>query len=83
MEITRVIPRPAGVRVPDRTYPPQRRARTRRPQHTRRLTTNSLALDVTVTHRTDEHRVRARVRTGPTLGDHERVTLQILAVCAR
>jgi hypothetical protein len=39
--------------------------------------------DVTVTHRTDDHRVRARVRTGPTVGDHERVTLQILAVCAR
>jgi hypothetical protein len=27
--------------------------------------------------------VHARVRTGPTVGDHERVTLQILAVCAR
>jgi hypothetical protein len=38
---------------------------------------------VTVTHRTRGRRVRARVRTGPTVGDHERVTLQILAVCAR
>ena len=39
--------------------------------------------DVTVTHRTRGRRMRARVRTGPTVGDHERVTLQILAVCAR
>jgi hypothetical protein len=39
--------------------------------------------DVTVTHRTSGHRVRARVRTGPTVGDHERVTLQILAICER
>jgi len=39
--------------------------------------------DVTVTHRTGRRRVRARVRTGPTVGDHERVTLQILAACAR
>jgi hypothetical protein len=38
--------------------------------------------DVTVTHRTRGRRVHARVRTGPTVGDHERVTLQILAVCA-
>jgi hypothetical protein len=38
---------------------------------------------VTVTHRTLGRRVHARVRTGPTVGDHERVTLQILAVCAR
>jgi hypothetical protein len=39
--------------------------------------------DVTMTHRTRGRRVHARVRTGPTVGDHERVTLQILAVCAR
>jgi hypothetical protein len=39
--------------------------------------------DVTVTHRTRGRRVHARVRTGPTVGDHERVTLQILAVCTR
>ena len=38
---------------------------------------------VTVTHRTRGRRVHARVRTGPTVGDRERVTLQILAVCAR
>jgi hypothetical protein len=38
---------------------------------------------VTVTHRTRGRRVHARVRTGPTVGDHERVTLQVLAVCAR
>jgi hypothetical protein len=39
--------------------------------------------DVTATHRTRGRRVHARVRTGPTVADHERVTLQILAVCAR
>jgi hypothetical protein len=39
--------------------------------------------DVTVTHRTRGRRVHARVRTGPTVGDHERVTLQILAICER
>jgi hypothetical protein len=39
--------------------------------------------DVAVTHRTSGRRVHARVRTGPTVGDHERVTLQILAICAR
>lgn len=38
---------------------------------------------VTVTHRTRGRRVRARVRTGPTVGDRERVTLQVLAICAR
>ena len=38
---------------------------------------------VTVTHRTRGRRVHARVRTGPTVGDRERVTLQIIAVCAR
>jgi hypothetical protein len=39
--------------------------------------------DVTVTHRTRGRRVHARVRTGPTVGDHERVTLQVFAICAR
>jgi hypothetical protein len=39
--------------------------------------------EVTVTHRTRGRRVHARVRTGPTVGDHERVTLQILAICTR
>jgi len=51
--------------------------------HRRRPPTARELRDVTVTHRTGDHRVRARVRTGPTVGDHERVTLQILAVCAR
>jgi hypothetical protein len=36
-----------------------------------------------VSHRTRGRRVHARVRTGPSVGDRERVTLQILAVCAR
>jgi hypothetical protein len=39
--------------------------------------------DVTMTHRRRGRRVHARVRTGPTVGDRERVTLQILAICAR
>jgi hypothetical protein len=39
--------------------------------------------DVTMTHRLRARRVNARVRTGPTVGDHERVKLQILAICAR
>jgi hypothetical protein len=39
--------------------------------------------DMTVTHRRRGRRVHARGRTGPTVGDHERVTLQVLAVCAR
>jgi hypothetical protein len=39
--------------------------------------------DVAVTHRRRSSRVDARVRTGPTVGDHERVTLQILAIWAR
>jgi hypothetical protein len=51
--------------------------------HRRRPPTARELRDVTVTHRTGRHRVHARVRTGPTVGDHERVTLQILAVCAR
>ena len=39
--------------------------------------------DVDVTHRHGKARVRARVRTGASVGDRERVTLQILAVCVR
>jgi hypothetical protein len=37
--------------------------------------------EVIVTHRRAGRRVHARVRTGPTVGDHERVTLQVLAIC--
>jgi hypothetical protein len=51
--------------------------------HRRRPPTARELRDVTVTHRRVGQRVRASVRTGPTVGDHERVTLQILAVCAR
>lgn len=51
--------------------------------HRRRPPTARELRDVTVTHRRVGRRVRATVRTGPTVGDHERVTLQILAVCAR
>jgi hypothetical protein len=51
--------------------------------HRRRPPTARELRDVTVTHRTGRRRVHARVRTGATVGDHERVTLQILAVCAR
>jgi hypothetical protein len=50
--------------------------------HRQRPPTARELRDVTVTHRTGGRRVRAHVRTGPTVGDHERVTLQILAVCA-
>ena len=39
--------------------------------------------DVTVTHRKAGRRIRASVRTGSSVGDNERVTLQLLAVCAR
>jgi hypothetical protein len=39
--------------------------------------------DVTMTHRRRGRRVHARVRTGLTVGDRERVTRQILAICAR
>lgn len=49
--------------------------------HRQRPPTARELRDVTVTHRTRGRRVRARVRTGATVGDHERVTLQILAVC--
>jgi hypothetical protein len=51
--------------------------------HRRRPPTAGELRDVTVTHRKVDERIRAAVRTGPTVGDHERVTLQILAVCAR
>ncbi len=51
--------------------------------HRRRPPTARELRDVTVTHRRVGQRVRATVRTGPTVGDHERVTLQILAVCRR
>jgi hypothetical protein len=51
--------------------------------HRRRPPTARELRDVTVTHRRLGGRVRASVRTGPTVGDRERVTLQILAVCAR
>jgi hypothetical protein len=36
-----------------------------------------------MTHRRLGQGVRASVRTGPTVGDRERVTLQILAICGR
>jgi hypothetical protein len=51
--------------------------------HRRRPPTARELRDVSVTHRRLGRRVRASVRTGPTVGDRERVTLQILAVCAR
>ena len=51
--------------------------------HRRRPPTARELRDVTVTHRRLGRRVRASVRTGPRVGDRERVTLQILAVCAR
>jgi hypothetical protein len=51
--------------------------------HRRRPPTARELQDVTVTHRRLGQRVRASVRTGPTVGDRERVTLQVLAVCAR
>lgn len=51
--------------------------------HRRRPPTARELRHVTVTHRTRRQRVHARVRTGSRVGDRERVTLQILAVCAR
>jgi hypothetical protein len=51
--------------------------------HRERAPTARELRQVTVTHRTRGRRVHARVRTGLTVGDHERVTLQILAICAR
>jgi hypothetical protein len=47
--------------------------------HRRRPPTARELRDVTVSHRTVDRRVRA----GATVADHERVTLQILAVCER
>jgi hypothetical protein len=49
--------------------------------HRRRPPTARELRNVTVTHRTGDDRVRARVRTGAGVGDRERVTLQMLAVC--
>jgi hypothetical protein len=51
--------------------------------HRRRPPTARELRDVTVTHRRLGQRVRASGRAGPAVGDRERVTLQILAVCAR
>jgi hypothetical protein len=51
--------------------------------HTRRPPTSRELRDLTMTHRRLGQRVRASVRTGPTVGDRERVTLQILAICGR
>ena len=51
--------------------------------HRRRPPTARELQDVTVTHRRVGRRVRASLSTGPTVGDRERVTLQILAVCRR
>ena len=50
--------------------------------HRRRAPTARELRSVTVTHRTRGGRVRARVRTGARVGDRERVTLQLIAVCA-
>jgi hypothetical protein len=51
--------------------------------HRRRPPTRRELRDVTVAHEKAGQQVRVSVRTGPTVGDHERVTLQILAVCRR
>ena len=51
--------------------------------HRRRPPTASELRHVTMTHRKVGQRIGASVRTGPSVGDRERVTLQILAVCAR
>ena len=51
--------------------------------HRERPPTAGELQDVTMTHRIRGRRVHARVRTGSTVGDHERVTLQILAICTR
>ena len=51
--------------------------------HTERPPTARELRDVTVTHIMRGRRVHARVRTGPTVGDRERVTLQVLAICER
>jgi hypothetical protein len=49
--------------------------------HRERLPTAIELRHVTMTHRTPGRRVHARAH-GPTVGDRERVTLQILAICA-
>jgi hypothetical protein len=51
--------------------------------HTRRAPTAREVRDVAVAHRVDRRRVSAVVRTGPSVGDRERVTLQMVAVCRR
>jgi hypothetical protein len=38
--------------------------------------------DVEITHRTKGRRVIARVRTGERVGDRERVTVHLIAVCS-
>ncbi len=50
--------------------------------HRRRPPTARELRHVEVTHRKAGRRIRASVRTGPSVGDRERVTLQMLAVCA-
>lgn len=49
--------------------------------HRRRPPTARELSHVSVTHRKAGQRIRASVRTGPSVGDDERVTLQMLAVC--
>ena len=51
--------------------------------HRRRPPTTRELNDVSLTHHKVGRRIRAGVRTGASVGDHERVTLQILAVCTR
>jgi hypothetical protein len=51
--------------------------------HTERPPTARELQDVTVTHIMRGRRVHASVRTGTTVGDRERVTLQVLAICER
>jgi hypothetical protein len=51
--------------------------------HRRRPPTAQELRDLTVAHEKAGQQVLVSVRTGPTVGDRERVTLQILAVCRR
>ena len=51
--------------------------------HTRRPPSARGIRQVTVASRVAGGRVRVAVRTGPDVGDNERVTLQILAICRR
>jgi hypothetical protein len=51
--------------------------------HRERPPTAGELRDLTMTHGRRGSRVHVRARTGPTVGDHERVTLQVLAVCTR